>query len=131
MIPPADVSTDQTANMEPYAATFLDRFADFTEEEALRGREGYYACVDFVDDCIGELLDSLGSDGLLENTIIIYTSDHGEMLGQHGLWGKAVYYEPAVAVPMLITGPGVKPGHARVTHPVSLLEAFLKPLFSK
>ena len=123
-IPPADISAVQAGTMEPYAVSYLDHFTDLTPEESLRGREGYYACVDFVDDCIGELLDGLENDGLLENTIIIYTSDHGEMLGQHGLWGKAVYYDPAVAVPLLMTGPGIKPGHTQVTHPVSLMDLF-------
>jgi choline-sulfatase len=123
-IPPADIPDGHADGMAPYAASYLDRFSDLTPEESVRGREAYYACVDFVDDCIGELLNGLENDGLLENTVIIYTSDHGEMLGQHGLWGKTVYYEPAVAVPLLITGPGVKTGHAHVTHPVSLMDLF-------
>jgi arylsulfatase A-like enzyme len=45
--------------MAPYAASYLDRFSDLTPEESVRGREAYYACVDFVDDCIGELLNGL------------------------------------------------------------------------
>ncbi len=116
----------------PLASTFrdgLDRYArdsqdaagfrDLTEEQVARGVEGYYACVDFVDDCIGELLRDAGRCGALENTIVIYTADHGEMLGQHGMWGKAVYYEEAVRVPLLISGPGVAPGHHDISHPKS------------
>jgi choline-sulfatase len=80
--------------------------------------------VDFVDDCIGELLDGLARDGMLENTIVIYTSDHGEMLGAHGIWGKTMYFEPAVAVPLLMSGPGIQPGHHRVAAPISLLDLF-------
>jgi choline-sulfatase len=110
--------------MEPYARSLHQRYTGLTSEESLRGREAYYACVNFVDDCIGELLDGLEKDGLLQNTIVIYTSDHGEMLGEHGLWGKSIYYEPAVAVPLLIAGPGVRPGHTRVVHPISLIDLF-------
>ncbi|MSP14974.1 MAG: hypothetical protein EXR62_18710 [Chloroflexi bacterium] len=123
-IPPAEVPADEAERMEPHASWLHKRYIDLTAEESLRGREAYYACVDFVDDCIGELLDGLAKDGLLENTIIIYTSDHGEMLGAHGLWGKSVYYEPAVAVPLLMAGPGIYPGHAHVAHPISLIDLF-------
>jgi len=80
--------------------------------------------VDFVDDCIGELLAGLESSGQLENTIIIYSSDHGEMNGLHGLWGKKVYYDPSVRVPLLITGPGVHEGHHRLAQPISLIDLY-------
>ena len=60
----------------------------------------------------------------MDNTIVIYTSDHGEMIGHHGIWGKIVYYEPSVGVPLLMTGPGIRAGHHRVAHPVSLLDLF-------
>jgi choline-sulfatase len=109
---------------EVFARRRTQGHADLTEEEVRLGREGYYACVEFLDDCIGELLDGLDRAGLLENTVVIYTSDHGEMLGQHGIWGKSVYYDPAVRVPLLISGPGVAAGGHRVRHPVSLLDLY-------
>ncbi|MBL9214600.1 MAG: sulfatase-like hydrolase/transferase [Opitutaceae bacterium] len=109
---------------EPCARRLASMYADLTPEETRCGREAYYACVDFVDDCIGELLGGLEAGGLLENTIVIYTSDHGEMLGNHGIWGKGIYYERSMAVPLLITGPGVAPGSHRVSHPVSLLDLY-------
>jgi choline-sulfatase len=96
---------------------------DLTEQQAISGREGYYACVDFVDDCIGELLEGLEKTGLLDNTIIIYTSDHGEMLGLYGCWGKQMYYEASIGVPLLIAGPDI-PGGECVRHPVSLMDLF-------
>src|SRR5690606_19459095 len=52
--------------------------AALTPEEVTAGREAYYAAVDFVDDCIGELLRGLEEAGALENTIVVYTADHGE-----------------------------------------------------
>jgi choline-sulfatase len=108
------------SELEPFAQRFAP---DLTEEQTIRGREGYYACVDFVDDCIGELLDGLDKAGLLDNTIVIYTSDHGDMLGHHGLWGKQVYHEGSIGVPLLVAGPGI-PAGASVRHPLSLMDLF-------
>ena len=123
-LPPVDVPADERDRLEPYARYFFDRYSDTTPEQALRGREAYYACVDFVDDLIGELLDGLDRDGLLENTIIIYSTDHGEMMGRHGIWGKGVYFEPSTGIPLLMCGPGISAGHHRVQHPISLMDLF-------
>ena len=122
-VPPIELPPDFRERLDPYARKLIGRESqEITPEQSLRGREAYYACVDFVDDCIGELLDGLERAGALANTIIIYTSDHGEMAGHHGLWGKTVYYEPSIGVPLLVTGPGVRDGHHRVTHPISLMD---------
>lgn len=108
---------------EPYAKRLSDRYADLTRDETRLAREAYYACVEFVDHCIGELLDGLGNAGALDNTIVVYTSDHGEMGGSHGIWAKTVYYESSVAVPMLIKPPGGV-GGAAVDHPASLIDLY-------
>ncbi len=121
-IPPAYLPANPDEDLEPFARRYFS--VDQSAEVSLRGREAYYACIDFVDDCIGELLEGLDRAGLLDNTIVIYTSDHGEMIGHHGIWGKIVYYEPSVGVPLLMTGPGIQAGHHRVPHPVSLLDLF-------
>jgi choline-sulfatase len=113
-----------TPSEEPFARARAAGHLDLTDEEIRLGREAYYACVDFVDDCIGELLTALEKEGALENTLVIYTSDHGEMLGSHGIWGKAVYSDRAVRVPLLICGPGVATGGYGVTHPVSLIDLY-------
>jgi choline-sulfatase len=117
-VPPAP--TPDGAVLEPFAQA---RVHNETAAEALAGREAYYACVDFVDDCIGELLDGLDKAGMLDNTIVIYTSDHGEMLGLYDIWGKQLYHEASVAVPLLIALPGGPAGQA-INHPVSLLDLF-------
>jgi choline-sulfatase len=109
---------------EPYAKQRASGHLDLTKEEIRQGREGYYACLDFVDDCIGDLLSGLEAAGALENTIVIYTSDHGEMLGNHGIWGKSVYFDRAVRVPLLISGPGIAESGGRLSHPVSLIDLF-------
>lgn len=67
----------------------------------------YYANLAQADAAIGELLRALEDQGLARDTIVMYTSDHGEMLGDHGLWQKMVFYEPAVRVPLIFRVPGL------------------------
>ncbi|MBE7539499.1 MAG: sulfatase-like hydrolase/transferase [Opitutaceae bacterium] len=122
-VPLPNLAEGEPGCLEPFARLAVPSEHPSREEER-RALEAYYASIDFLDDCIGELLASLDRSGLLDNTIVIYTSDHGEMAGSHGLWGKRVYYESSVAVPLLVSGPGVKPG-AHVWHdPVSLIDLF-------
>ena len=111
--------------VEPYARRCWEAegAANLTVEQVALGREAYYACVDFLDDCIGELLGGLEKAGMLENTIVIYSSDHGEMAGNHGLWGKVVYYDDSVCVPLLMSGPGIAGGQV-ASGAISLMDLF-------
>lgn len=119
-VPPPASTSMPAALREP----LTDRYIfDLTEEQTARGREGYYGCVDFVDDCIGDMIDGLEKAGALENTIVIYTSDHGEMAGHHGCWGKGIFYDPSTQVPMLVCGPGIEAGSS-FEHPVSLMDLY-------
>ena len=73
--------------------------------------QDYLACVQSVDDNVGRLLDWLDANGLRENTIVIYTSDQGFFLGDHGLYDKRFMYEPSIRMPFLVRWPGViRPG---------------------
>ncbi len=74
-------------------------------------RQNYAAMVENIDTHLGRYLDAIDARGELDNTLIIYSSDHGEMLGDHNCWGKSTYYHPSVSVPLVIAGPGVKHGH--------------------
>ncbi len=76
------------------------------ENDIRRTRAAYYGLVSYFDSLIGTILDATEKNGLLENTVIIYVSDHGEMAGQHGLWWKWVLYEDSIKVPMIIHCPG-------------------------
>jgi arylsulfatase len=71
-------------------------------------RENYSAMVENIDRWVGIYLDRLQQRGELENTLIVFCSDHGEMLGDHNRWSKSVPYQPSVGVPLIIAGPGVK-----------------------
>jgi len=74
-------------------------------------RAAYWAMVDVVDRQVGRLLGALDETGQRDETIVIFTSDHGEMLGDHGIYLKGPYfYEPAVGVPLIVAGPGIAPG---------------------
>lgn len=82
----------------------------FDEQRARIAVAAYYALVSFLDDNIGRVLRALDEAGLAGNTRVIYTSDHGDNLGNHGLWGKSVMYEESVAIPMILAGPDVPRG---------------------
>jgi choline-sulfatase len=86
----------------------LDR--PFDERTIRNAMAAYYGLVTFLDEQIGIVLQALREAGFAGNTRIIYTSDHGEMLGEHGCWWKSVMYESAVAVPLIVAGPDVPAG---------------------
>lgn len=69
-------------------------------------RAAYYACISFIDYNIGRILTELESQGELENTIIIFTSDHGELLGDYDCYGKRCFYDSAARVPLIVSCPG-------------------------
>lgn len=80
---------------------------DSMTDDAIRAmRRAYSADITVIDDCIGRIVSTLESRGLLENTWVIYTSDHGEMGGNHGMMSKCVLYEQAVHVPLIMMPPG-------------------------
>lgn len=84
-------------------------------------RQNYAATIELIDDYVGQLLHTIEERGERENTYIIFASDHGEMLGDHGKWYKQVPYEASVHVPMILAGPGI-PKNQRRTAPVELID---------
>lgn len=81
----------------------------------------YYAAVTYVDSQIGLVLKALERYGFADNTLVILTSDHGYLLGEHGLWGKVALFEPALRVPLIVAGPGIRQG-ARSPRTVELVD---------
>lgn len=99
-------------------------YDDFFDERRVRTSvAAYYALVSFLDDNIGKVLRALEDSGLAGDTRVIYSSDHGDNLGNRGLWGKSVMYEESAAIPMLLAGPDV-PVDAVIDAPVSLVDCY-------
>jgi choline-sulfatase len=100
---------------------YEDHFRD--EEHVRAALAAYYGMVSFLDDNIGRVLNALGAAGLADDTLAVYTSDHGDNLGTRTFWGKSNMYDEAVGVPLILTGPGIPAGR-RVKTPVSLVDCF-------
>ena len=94
------------------------------DEPTLRNAiRAYYGMVSFLDEQVGLVLEALKQAGLAEDTRIIYTTDHGEQLGEHGLWWKNSMYEGSAGVPIILAGPDVPAGKVVGTN-VSLVDGF-------
>ncbi len=122
-LPPL-VGRDQ-ADREPHPvlaqmARFWNYDDYFDEQTRDMGRRGYFGLCSFVDDSIRQVMEALEESGAARDTVVIYVSDHGEMLGNHGFWAKSVMYEDAVGVPLIMSGPDVTEGVCNT--PVSLTD---------
>lgn len=87
-----------------------------------RARAAYYGLCTFTDRQIEGVLSALTDAGLADDTIVVYTSDHGEMLGEHGMWWKSTFYDGASKVPLIISWPGEITGGTVVDSNVSLID---------
>ncbi len=84
----------------------------FTEDQCRNARHGYYAATSYFDSWLGRLVDALAETGRLEDTVVIVTSDHGDMLGDRGVFFKMSFFERSARVPLIMAGPGIPPGTA-------------------
>jgi len=123
MVVPESISDDMKTS--PYSKPKKEQAERYSDPENIKYFiSEYYALVKEVDDWIGKILDKLDELGLTENTMVVFTSDHGEMLGSHGLRGKFNFYEESSHIPMIIRFPGrIKPGTI-VTSPTSNMNLF-------
>jgi choline-sulfatase len=109
---------------DPFSARVFDGIgagaATTGAADIRRARRGYYANVSYFDSKIGEIVGAVEEIGQLDNTIFIVTSDHGDMLGERGLWYKMSFFEHSARVPLVIAGPGIAEG--RIASPCSLVD---------
>lgn len=99
-------------------------YDDYMDDEKRRiAVTAYLGMCSFMDANVGRVLDTIAAAGLNDRTHIIYASDHGECLGNRGLWGKMTMYQDAAAIPMMIAGPGI-PAQKVSKTPVSLVDIF-------
>ena len=96
-------------------------------DEVRRARAAYYALTETMDRMIGSMLDAFRDHGLLDNTLVIYCSDHGDQIGERGLWWKHSFYEHSVRVPVVMSWPGVIPAGERRSQVINLVD--LTPTF--
>ncbi len=113
-VPPPLADPEPLDRMHPYARWVqihheLDLYPPSPEVVA-RARHAYYAMVSYLDAKVGQVLAALERAGLAGRTLVLFTSDHGEMLGEHGMWYKRVFYEDSARVPLVARGPGVAAG---------------------
>jgi choline-sulfatase len=91
-------------------------------DQVHRARAAYWGLTYRLDAMIGEVLAALERNGLAENTLIVYSSDHGDQLGERGLWWKHTFYEESVRVPLIVSWPGRLPQGERRKHVVNLID---------
>ncbi len=91
-------------------------------DQVIKARHAYYGMVSYVDDKVGEIVQTLEQTGLRKETVILFTADHGEMLGERGMWFKRTFYEPSARVPLIVNAPGLS--SERVDRNVSLLDLY-------
>jgi choline-sulfatase len=110
--PVVDMARRQQALEEP-----------FDEPTIRRAMAVYYGMVTYLDERIGDVLRALEGSGQADNTRIIYSTDHGEQLGEHGLWWKSSMYEGSVGIPLIVAGPEIPAGKVSNTN-VNLIDCF-------
>lgn len=113
------------AKLHPALAHF-QRAQDLTalpEEAFRRAIAAYYGMITALDALVGEVIAALRETNQYDNTFIVYTSDHGDSLGEHGLFYKECSYEGSVGVPLALAGPGI-PSSAQIEVPVSLVDLY-------
>ncbi len=88
----------------PYNLQGVRSRAVYSEREIVWARRAFYALCTHIDQQIGALIGTIREEGILDDTVIMFTSDHGDMLGNHGLWAKQTFYEGSTNVPMILIG---------------------------
>ena len=91
-----------------------------TEAHIRNARHAYYSSIAYIDDWIATIVATIETCGMADNTVVIFTADHGDMLGERGLWYKMNFFEGASRIPLMIAGPGI--GRGAASENVSLLD---------
>ncbi len=97
---------------------------NLAEDLARQAIQAYYASITFADAQLGRVLDALEQTGLADNTVIVFTSDHGYHMGEHGHWQKTTLFENAARVPLIIAGPGVQAAGQAAATPAEMVDFY-------
>ncbi len=118
------VAEDQ-ADLPPAALGSYKKEQDkLTDELRRQCRQAYNASISFMDAQVGRVVDALDRLGLADNTVIVFTSDHGYHMGEHGLWQKQSLFEESARVPLLMVAPGITRPESVAVAPVSQVDLF-------
>lgn len=107
----------------PFVRKAIDRFG-FEGQDSDRYQAAYYGCIEWVDDAVGRLIEVLDYLGLGEDTVVIYASDHGDLLGEKGAWNKTLFFDSSAKVPLIMRFPATLPAGRLVTDLVGLIDLF-------
>ena len=118
------VKEDQADVPSPALGSYKKEQDKLTDELRRQCVQAYYASTTFMDAQAGRVLDALQRLGLAENTIVVFTSDHGYHLGEHGLWQKMSLFEESSRVPLIIAAPGVGVEGGVANDPVGLIDLY-------
>jgi arylsulfatase A-like enzyme len=118
------VMEDQTDIPAPALGSRKKEEENLTDDLRRQALQAYYASISFMDAQVGRVVDALDRLGLSENTIIVFTSDHGYHMGEHGLWKKQSLFEESARVPLLIVAPGVSQRGGVAASPVSHVDLY-------
>lgn len=94
------------------------------DDLARKAIQAYYASITFADAQLGKVLEALEETGLADNTIVVFTSDHGYHMGEHGHWQKTTLFENAARVPLIIAAPGMKAAGESTTMPAEMVDFY-------
>ena len=119
-----NIAEDQADIPAAGLASYKKEQDKLTDDLRRQSLQAYYASISFMDAQVGKVIDSLDQLGLSDNTIIVFTSDHGYHTGEHGLWQKQSLFEESARVPLLIVAPGVSAKNSVAKTPVSHIDLF-------
>lgn len=120
VVPPIPYSEKDPHSRRLHDASDMDAIP-LDDDDIKRARHTYYAAISYVDDWVGEIMTTLDKCDLTDNTIVIFTADHGDMLGERGLWYKMSFFERSVSVPLIMWAPD-RFSPDRVSSPVSHMD---------
>ena len=105
--------TALSENFKAIRRSFSRKLMDRSNKDIRKWYQGYYAAIEALDDCLGKLYSTLAQQGILDNTLIVFTSDHGDNLGSHRQYGKQLPYEESISIPFLVRYPPKIPAGTR------------------
>lgn len=120
----AQTTPEQLAAVLPASRTWTPDNLGMTADEQRRFIHAYYAATSFMDAQVGRLLAALDELDLADDTIVVFTSDHGFLLGEHGQWQKQLLFEESARVPLIIRVPGTRNAGQRSPRTVEMVDIY-------